>query len=101
MDESTRKAKEQEAYMQNLATLVSARTEQLRTALNTMHELVTELRKLNDPRVDEIIQRFHVDQPGEHVVWGKAGEAAPAVDPEDLKAVWRMYEECRKAHPGE
>lgn len=32
---------------------------------------------------------------------GKPGEPVPKVGPDDVKAVWEVYQEVAKAHPGE
>ena len=32
---------------------------------------------------------------------GKAGEAVPEVDPEDMKAVWQEHRYMQKDHPGQ
>ncbi|HYK49258.1 MAG TPA: hypothetical protein VEU94_06005, partial [Terriglobales bacterium] len=31
---------------------------------------------------------------------GAPGEPVPVVDPEDVKAVWQIFDEVRRTHPG-
>jgi hypothetical protein len=111
MSEANREEFEAEASRKSLEALVTARTEQLRQAvqrnsdllqflkqirsmqsLNEIHQAVeVEIAKLQSQNATTSVPRFG-ENPGEPVL---------EVDPEDLRSVWRETRDLQARHPGQ
>lgn len=103
---------ETKAYLANLENLVQARTAQLKAAVGHTEELVKFVRHIQAMKSLEEIQdairaRFGTleDAAAAAVasvpkVGGEPGTPVPAVDPDDLKAVWEIYRDVKARHAG-
>ena len=83
--------------------MLTARTEQLRKALTFIEELVAALKALRPDLARKAIEKgFVADELHPPPMFGgKPGESVPEVDPEDLKAVWKMNRDVQARHPGQ
>lgn len=85
---------EVDAYLSNLETLVKSRTEQLRAALTLYEKTIGELQKLNDLRVDSVIENVRKEFPGfaspQKPTESKKPQAMPPADIDTLKTVWQI-----------
>jgi hypothetical protein len=97
-------------YIKNLEELVKLRTQQGREAVATLENLLhllgdaaPALQKLkDDPTVKRLLEKVPVTvQTVAPVFGGKPGEPVPAVDPDDLKAVWQLHRDVEASYPGE
>ena len=110
MSKINREELESKANRESLETLVAARTEQLRQALQKNSDLLEFLKQLQSMQsLNEIRQAVKVEiaklepQSAASVprFGGNPGEPVPEVDPDDLKTLWRETNDLQAQHAGQ
>ena len=99
-----------DAAIANLEQLAQTRTEQLRASLAVNAELLSTLKRVKDSlqpderrSVEAVIQKAENEnegKPSPRAFSGRAG-LVPPVDPDDLKAVWKLYRDAQDAANGQ
>jgi len=103
MDEANRQKAQDDQYTRNLEALVKARTEQLRVVVSQNEQywgLLTQIQSMESleqvrEAVHAAIRKFAAAETQPPKFGGEAGESVPEVDPDDLKAIWRIGEETQ------
>jgi len=98
MDEENRQEVLDAEYTKNLEVLVKARTDQLIQAVSDNEQLLALLKQLQCMKsleqvrdaINTVIRKFAPAETQPPKFGGEAGESVPEVDPDDLKAIWRI-----------
>jgi hypothetical protein len=108
MDEANLQRAQDERYTRSLEELVKARTEQLIQAVSQNEQFLGLLKQIQSMEsLEQVREAVHVairkfapaeTQPPKF--GGEAGESVPEVDPDDLKAIWKIGEEAQANHSG-
>jgi len=104
MDEADRqKPQDDVLYTANLEKLVKARTDQLLEVVSQNEQLLTLLKQIQSMKsLEDVreaarsgIKKFTPEPMPAPKFGGEAGEPVPEVDPDDLKAIWKITEEAQ------
>ena len=108
MDEANRQKAQDDHYTRNLEALVKARTEQLRVVVSQNEQYWGLLKQIQSMEsLEQVREAVHAairkSAPAGTQMpkfGGEAGESVPEVDPDDLKAIWKIGEEAQSKATG-